>query len=114
MTGHAKSPRPSPDWPELAFILACAAEDVRAKHSIFNVILNTAVNAWLAGHIEGEDHCTGCNERGPQGHDWEERQKALSALRPMDLAFFRPSMWHAATVDYRRQPSACARDPKQD
>ncbi|MFI6469895.1 hypothetical protein ACIBL5_06470 [Streptomyces sp. NPDC050516] len=114
MTDYTKSPRPPTDCPELAFIMACAADDLRAEHDVFDVILNTAVNAWLAGHIEGEDHCTGCNERGPQSHDWEARQKALSVQRPMDLAFFRSSMWHAATVDYRRGSSTRARHPKHE
>jgi hypothetical protein len=40
-----------------------------------------AVNAWMAGHIHGEDGCTGCDgSRGAVGHDWDARMRTITQV----------------------------------
>jgi hypothetical protein len=53
-----RAPLPPLDNPELALILASVPDAVaRTGGDLYAVILNVAVNAWMAGHIHGEDGC---------------------------------------------------------
>ncbi|MET9419056.1 hypothetical protein ABZY03_33770 [Streptomyces klenkii] len=69
-----QAPMPPVDNPELALILSSVPDSLAENGGdLYSVILNVAVNVWLAGHIHGEDGCTGCEaSRGPGGHDVEE------------------------------------------
>jgi hypothetical protein len=68
-----QAPMPPIDNPELALVLAGVPDSLaQTGGDLFSVIVNVAVNAWMAGHIHGEDGCTGCDgSRGPGGHDWQ-------------------------------------------
>ncbi|MGV9290715.1 hypothetical protein [Streptomyces sp. NPDC003719] len=45
---------------------------------VFSVIVSVAVNAWMAGHLHGEDGCDG--SRGPGGHDWQARMRTITEM----------------------------------
>lgn len=95
----ATAPMPSEGCPELGLLMAEAADNLHHDGSLFHAFLELAVNAWMAGHIEGEDHCTGCTERGAGGHDWPARQEAVLDLFPNAQAFLHRSIWNAAMHD---------------
>ncbi|WP_051774449.1 hypothetical protein [Streptomyces sp. NRRL S-237] len=40
---------------------------------LHSAIVNVAVNAWMAGHIHGEDGCTGRQSKRLTGTDWQAR-----------------------------------------
>ncbi|MER7466435.1 hypothetical protein [Streptomyces sp. NPDC097981] len=45
--------------------------------------MSVAVNAWLAGHIRGEDGCPGCQgSRGTAGSDWQAQMNSITAMQP--------------------------------
>ncbi len=75
---------PPPDNPELALVLAGVPDSLaQTGGDLYAVIVNVAVNAWMAGHIHGEDGCIGCDgSRGPAGHDWEARMRTITELQP--------------------------------
>ncbi|MGW2492583.1 hypothetical protein ACWCV9_35995 [Streptomyces sp. NPDC001606] len=83
--GHA--PMPPVGNPELALILAGVPDALaQTGGDLFGVIVNVAVNAWMAGHMHGEDGCTGCDgSRGPAGHDWGARMRTITEMQP-DIA----------------------------
>ncbi|MFE4250638.1 hypothetical protein ACFRU3_14215 [Streptomyces sp. NPDC056910] len=64
------------DTPELALILASVPDALaRSAGDLYAVVINAAVNAWMAGHIHGEDSCghhqmvrLGCVDEGAQRH----------------------------------------------
>jgi hypothetical protein len=72
--GVGQAPMPPIDNPELALILGSVPDALaETGGDLYAVVLNTIVNAWLAGHIHGEDGCPGCDgSRGPAGHDWDD------------------------------------------
>ncbi|MEU5525171.1 hypothetical protein ABZ759_32235 [Streptomyces sp. NPDC047860] len=77
-----RSATPSWRWCSLAFRTPWH----RTGGDLYGVIVNVAVNAWMAGHIHGEDGCTGCDgSRGPAGHDWEARMRTIIEMQP-DIA----------------------------
>ncbi|MGQ7753670.1 DUF7019 family protein [Streptomyces sp. WC2508] len=52
---------PPIDNPELALVLAGVPDSLaQSGGDLYATIINVAVNAWMAGHIHGEDGCTGC------------------------------------------------------
>ncbi|MFF2964846.1 hypothetical protein ACFVT1_39600 [Streptomyces sp. NPDC057963] len=60
--GVGQAPVPPIDNPELALVLAGVPDSLaQPGGDLYAVILNVAVNAWVAGHIHGEDGCTGCD-----------------------------------------------------
>ncbi|GHI25487.1 hypothetical protein Shyd_68580 [Streptomyces hydrogenans] len=65
--GVGQAPMPPIDNPELALVLAGVPDSLaQTGGDLYAVIINVAVNAWMAGHIHGEDGCTGCDgSRGP-------------------------------------------------
>ncbi len=97
--GHA--PMPPLNNPELALLLAGVPDAlVETGGDLYAVILNVAVNAWMAGHIHGEDGCTGCEgNRGPSGHDWQARMDAIAQLSPGITKWFDSDVWNAALHD---------------
>ena len=60
---------PPIDNPELALVLAGVPDSLaQSGGDLYATIINVAVNAWMAGHIHGEDSCPGCDgSRGPAG-----------------------------------------------
>ncbi|MFD4860713.1 hypothetical protein [Streptomyces atratus] len=70
------------------------------RSDLYAVIINVAVNAWMAGHIHGEDGCTGCDgSRGPAGHDWEARMRTITEMQPNITKWFDRDVWTAAVND---------------
>ncbi|MGW4891535.1 hypothetical protein ACWEQL_04600 [Kitasatospora sp. NPDC004240] len=99
--GAGRAPLPPLGNPELALILA-GVPDALAESGgdLYAVILNVAANAWMAGHIHGEDGCNGCRgSRGPAGHDWDARMKAITAQAPDIEKWFDPQVWTQALND---------------
>ncbi|MHA7956268.1 hypothetical protein ACX9I7_00725 [Streptomyces sp. L500] len=92
-------PMPSKRCPELGLLMAEAADSLHRGASLFDTLLELAESAWAAGHIQGEDHCTGCTERGAGGHNWPARQDAVLGLFPNARAFTYRSIWGRAKHD---------------
>lgn len=95
-SGHA--PMPPVGNPELALVLAGVPDALASSGGdLYSVIVNVAVNAWLAGHIHGEDGCTGCDgSRGPAGHDWQARMRTITDLQPDITKWFDRDVWTVA------------------
>ncbi|MFB7947094.1 hypothetical protein ACFC6L_19505 [Kitasatospora phosalacinea] len=96
-----QAPMPPVDNPELALILAGVPDAlVESGGDLYSVIVNVAVNAWMAGHIHGEDGCAGCEgARGDAGHDWEARMATITTLKPDITKWFDRTAWTAALHD---------------
>ncbi|MBZ4324515.1 hypothetical protein JNW98_35025 [Streptomyces sp. SCA2-4] len=96
-----QAPMPPVDNPELALIMASVPDSLaETGGDLYTVILNIAVNAWMAGHVHGEDGCDGCEgSRGPSGHDWEARMKAIAEGVPDITKWFDRDVWTAALHD---------------
>ncbi|WP_327356416.1 hypothetical protein [Streptomyces sp. NBC_01304] len=92
------APLPPRKCPELGVVLATAARNLHKGEDVFDVVLSTAVHAWMAGHIEGEDGCWGCDARTDHSQDWEARQNEIRTSAPAALSFLKPETWHAATL----------------
>ncbi|MFC9607401.1 hypothetical protein ACFTTN_28605 [Streptomyces niveus] len=92
---------PPIDNPELALVLAGVPDSLtQTGGDLYAVIINVAVNAWMAGHIHGEDGCTGCDgNRGPAGHDWEARMRAITEMQPNITKWFDRDVWTAAAIN---------------
>ncbi|WP_331738247.1 hypothetical protein [Embleya sp. NBC_00896] len=99
--GVGGAPMPPVGNPELAVILAGVPDSlVETGGDLYAVIVNVAVNAWMAGHIHGEDGCDGCEDaRGPAGHDWQARMDAVAARVPDIDKWFDRDVWTAALHD---------------
>jgi hypothetical protein len=96
-----QAPMPPVGNPELALLLA-GVPDALAESGgdLYGVLLNLLVNAWMAGHIHGEDGCPGCDgSRGPAGHDWNTRMKTINDLQPDITRWFDREVWAAALND---------------
>ncbi|MEU3707972.1 hypothetical protein ACIOML_29730 [Streptomyces anulatus] len=51
---------PPIDNPGIALVLAGVPDSpAQTGGDLYAVIINVAANAWMAGHIHGEDGCTG-------------------------------------------------------
>jgi hypothetical protein len=94
-------PLPPLKNPELALILAGVPDSLtETGGDLYSVIINVAVNAWMAGHIHGEDGCKGCDaSRGQTGHDWEARMKQIRQLLPDGDKWFDRDVWTNALTD---------------
>jgi len=94
-------PLPPVGNPELALILAGVPDSLEETGGdLYQVIINLVVNAWMAGHIHGEDGCNGCEgSRGPAGHDWKARMDAITAMQPDITKWFDRDVWTAALND---------------
>lgn len=99
--GVGVAPMPPVDNPELAMLLAGVPDSlVQTGGDLYAVIINVAVNAWMAGHIHGEDGCEGCEgSRGPSGHDWNDRMKQITMMSPDITKWFDRDRWNAALHD---------------
>ncbi|MFE2945323.1 hypothetical protein ACFXKG_40830 [Streptomyces sp. NPDC059255] len=98
--GTGQAPMPPVGNPELALVLAGVPDTlVQTSGDLYAVIINVAVNAWMAGHIHGEDGCTGCGDRGPAGHDWEARMRVITDMQPNIAKWFDRDVWTAAVND---------------
>ncbi|WP_260868098.1 hypothetical protein [Streptomyces sp. SAJ15] len=97
----AQAPMPPIDNPELALVLAGVPDSLaQTGGDLYAVILNVAVNAWMAGHIHGEDGCAGCDgSRGPAGHDWETRMRTITEMQPNISKWFDRDVWTRAVND---------------
>ncbi|MFJ2751173.1 hypothetical protein [Streptomyces sp. NPDC087297] len=62
-------------------------------------IVNVDVNAWMAGHIHGEDGCTGCQDKRPTGTDWQARMDTISAMQPDITKWFNREVRTSALND---------------
>ncbi|WTX01094.1 hypothetical protein OG216_47640 (plasmid) [Streptomycetaceae bacterium NBC_01309] len=99
--GVGEAPMPPMGNPELALVLAGVPDTLaETGGDLYSVIVNVAVNAWMAGHIHGEDGCDGCaGGRGPGGHDWQARMDAITAMQPDITRWFDRDVWTAALND---------------
>ncbi|ONK13147.1 hypothetical protein STBA_39090 [Streptomyces sp. MP131-18] len=99
--GVGQAPMPPIDNPELALILGSVPDALaETGGDLYAVVLNAIVNAWLAGHIHGEDGCPGCDgSRGSAGHDWDARMKGITAQVPDIMKWFDRDKWTAALHD---------------
>ncbi|MFB7493304.1 hypothetical protein ACFC09_01130 [Streptomyces sp. NPDC056161] len=97
----AQAPLPPLKNPELALILAGVPDSLtETSGDLYAVILGVAVNAWMAGHIHGEDGCTGCDgSRGQTGHDWEAPMKQIRQMLPDGDKWFDRDVWTNALTD---------------
>ncbi|MFJ2008392.1 hypothetical protein [Streptomyces chartreusis] len=93
-----QAPMPPRDNPELTLILAGVPDGLaQTGGDLYAVILNVAVNAWMAGHLHGEDGCEGCEgSRGPSGHDWQARMRTLNEMQPDITKWFDRDVWTRA------------------
>ncbi|MFI6658054.1 hypothetical protein ACIBL8_21325 [Streptomyces sp. NPDC050523] len=96
--GAGQAPMPPRDNPELALVLAGVPDALaQTGGDLYAVIINVAVNAWMAGHIHGEDGCQGCDgSRGPTGHDWQARMRTLTDMQPDITKWFDRDVWTRA------------------
>lgn len=94
-------PLPPLKNPELALILAGVPDSLtQTGGDLYATIINVAVNAWMAGHIHGEDGCKGCEgSRGQTGHDWEARMKQIRQMLPDGDKWFDRDVWTDALHD---------------
>ncbi|MET7922254.1 hypothetical protein ABZU45_42140 [Streptomyces avermitilis] len=99
--GVGQAPMPPIDNPELALVLAGVPDSLaQTGGDLYAVILNVAVNAWMAGHIHGEDDCAGCDgSRGPAGHDWQARMRTITEMQPNISKWFDRDVWTRAVND---------------
>ncbi|MFB7896132.1 hypothetical protein ACFC1B_07355 [Streptomyces xiamenensis] len=99
--GVGVAPLPPVGNPELALILAGVPDQLaQSGGDLFTVIVNVAVNSWMAGHIHGEDGCEGCEgSRGPAGHDWDDRMKHITTVSPDITKWFDRDHWTAGLQD---------------
>ncbi|MFC9191709.1 hypothetical protein [Streptomyces cyaneofuscatus] len=99
--GVGQAPMPPIDNPELALVLAGVPDSLaQTGGDLYAVIINVAVNAWMAGHIHGEDGCTGCDgSRGDVGYDWEARMCTITELQPDITKWFDRDVWTRAVND---------------
>lgn len=99
--GVGQAPLPPQVNPELALILAGVPDALaQSGGDLYAVILNVAVNAWMAGHLHGEDGCEGCDgSRGPTGHDWQARMRTLTEMQPDITKWFDRTVWTTAVND---------------
>ena len=99
--GVGVAPMPPVNNPELAMVLASVPDSlVQTGGDLYAAIINVAVNAWMAGHIHGEDGCEGCEgSRGPSGHDWNDRMRQITTLSPHITTWFDRDRWTAALHD---------------
>ncbi len=99
--GVGAAPLPPVDNPELALLLAGVPDSLaQTGGDLYATVINLVVNAWMAGHIHGEDGCEGCEgSRGPSGHDWEHRMKQITAMQPDITRWFDRDVWTAALHD---------------
>ncbi|MFE5717873.1 hypothetical protein [Streptomyces erythrochromogenes] len=100
-SGHVgRAPMPPVDNPELALILGGVPDALEENGGdLYAVILNVAVNAWMAGHIHGEDGCTGCKDKRPTGTDWQARMDTITTMQPDITKWFSREVWTAALND---------------
>lgn len=96
-----QAPMPPLDNPELALVLAGVPDSLaQTGGDLYAVIINVAVNAWMAGHIHGEDGCTGCEgSRGDVAHDWDARMRTITEMQPNISRWFDRDVWTAAVND---------------
>ncbi|WP_318199162.1 hypothetical protein [Streptomyces sp. SCL15-4] len=96
-----QAPMPPIDNPELALVLAGVPDSLaQTGGDLYAVIFNVAVNAWMAGHIHGEDGCAGCDgSRGPAGHDWQARMRTITEMQPDITKWFNRDVWTRAVND---------------
>ncbi|WP_406426630.1 hypothetical protein [Streptomyces sp. NBC_00147] len=96
-----QAPMPPLDNPELALVLAGVPDSLaQTGGDLYAVIINVAVNAWMAGHIHGEDGCTGCEgSRGDVAHDWDARMRTIAEMQPNISRWFDRDVWTAAVND---------------
>ncbi|MFF3277411.1 hypothetical protein ACFYWU_41805 [Streptomyces chrestomyceticus] len=96
-----EAPMPPIDNPELALVLAGVPDSLaQTGGDLYAVIVNVAVNAWMAGHIHGEDGCAGCDgSRGPAGHDWQTRMRTITEMQPDISEWFDRDVWTRAVND---------------
>ncbi|MFB6984649.1 hypothetical protein ACNPQN_39120 [Streptomyces sp. NPDC056297] len=99
--GIGQAPLPPLGNPELAVILAGVPDSLAENGGdLYAVLLNVAVNAWMAGHIHGEDGCTGCEgSRTAAGHDWAARMNEIRRLMPDVDKWYDRDVWTAALHD---------------
>ncbi|MEW1547820.1 hypothetical protein [Streptomyces tsukubensis] len=66
---------------------------------MYTLVVNVAVNAWMAGHIHGKESCTGCEgSRGSAGHDWPTRMRAITELQPDVGKWLDLDVWPQAVI----------------
>lgn len=82
---------PLPDLgnPELAMLIGGFPDSLaECGGDLHKALLAFAMNVWQAGHIAGEDGCTGCHSRGPGDHDYAQRMDSIRQQIPNVEIFF--------------------------
>lgn len=107
---QGQPPFPPYGNPELALIMHDALDRLSGSGDLFTVLLQVALNSWMAGHIHGEDGCDGC-ARGtetPGSHDWEARMRSIRAASPDIERWLMPEVWNDALkhTGYSLQPKS--------
>jgi len=95
-----QAPYPEVGNPEMAVLIA-GFPDALAEcgGDLHHAIINVIVNAWMAGHIEGEDACAGCDTRGPGGHDYAQRMASLRQMVPDFAKWFDAAAFNARLAE---------------
>lgn len=95
-----RPPYPDAGNPELAILIAGFPDALaQSGGDLHRAVLNLAVNAWQAGHIHGEDGCTGCEGRGPGGHDYEQRMDTVRQQVPDFSKWFNSAVFNARLAE---------------
>ncbi len=98
--GIGQPPLPPKDNPEMALLIAGFFDALEESGgNLHTVVFNLIVNAWPAGHIHGEDGCTGCDFRGPGGHDYDQRMARARRDLPDYAKWFDPDFFSARLAD---------------
>lgn len=94
--GAGQPPLPPKDNPEMAALIAGFFDSLEESDGNLSAVVSTLiVNAWQAGHLHGEDGCTGCDFRGPGGHDYNQRMAQLRREVPDYAKWFDPDVFNA-------------------
>ncbi|MGW0315096.1 hypothetical protein [Streptomyces flavidovirens] len=99
--GVGQAPTPPIDNPELALVSPVSRTPWRRPAVTCTRSSSMwRFNAWMAGHIHGEDGCAGCDgSRGPAGHDWEARMRTITEMQPNISKWFDRDVWTRAVND---------------
>lgn len=92
-------PMPPPDNPEMAVLIGGFLEALAGGGSLHTAVVNLAANAWMAGHVHGEDGCPGCQARGAGGHDYSARMGAIRQNLPDYAKWFDPAVFDARLAE---------------
>lgn len=92
-------PMPPHGNPEMALLIGGFLDALQEGGDLHAAVLNLAANAWMAGHVHGEDGCPGCAPRAAGGHDYDARMAAIRQEMPGYEKWFDPAVFHARLAE---------------